>query len=163
MIVGVTGHRPNRIFGQWYTKSQESRLEYFANFVIRQTVPLPKKIITGMAIGWDMAIAVAAYELKIPYISAIPFEGQHEKWGQESQFKYNTLLESAHGHYIASQNRSTSSYFIRNNWIVENSDLILAFWDGNPTGGTYHCVESANRKQVPVLNVYGEFVANGGL
>jgi hypothetical protein len=39
----------------------------------------PTHVISDMALGWDMAVAIAMLKLKIPLIFSIPFEGQNQK------------------------------------------------------------------------------------
>jgi hypothetical protein len=36
-------------------------------------------VISDMALGWDMAVAIAMLKLNIPVIFAVPFEGQNQK------------------------------------------------------------------------------------
>ncbi|MEG3958811.1 hypothetical protein [Microcoleus sp. herbarium2] len=39
----------------------------------------PTHVISDMALGWDMAVAIAMLKLNIPLIFAVPFEGQNQK------------------------------------------------------------------------------------
>ena len=40
----------------------------------------PDAVISGMALGWDQAVARATADLGIPWVAAITFEGQESKW-----------------------------------------------------------------------------------
>ena len=42
---------------------------------------------------------------------------------------------------------------IRNERMVDDSDLVLAFYDGS-TGGTHNCIRYAQRQHKSVMNVY---------
>jgi hypothetical protein len=39
----------------------------------------PTHVISDMALGWNMAVAIAMLKLNIPLIVAVPFEGQNQK------------------------------------------------------------------------------------
>lgn len=71
MIIGVTGHRDA---GQ-----KPGELEEFARlFVARVVSNGATEIITGMARGWDLAVAEAADAIGIPFLAALPFPGQDQ-------------------------------------------------------------------------------------
>lgn len=42
---------------------------------------------------------------------------------------------------------------IRNEWIVDRADRIIALWDGS-FGGTHNCITYANKRKVPVDNLW---------
>ena len=52
----------------------------------------PSEVISGMALGWDMALAQAAINLGIPFIAAVPFIGQENMWIKKTQEYYKELL-----------------------------------------------------------------------
>ena len=81
MILAATGHRPDKLGG--YSHDILVRLTEFAQHQIR--VLGPEKVISGMALGWDQAVALATISLEIPLIAAIPFEGQESVWPEKSQ------------------------------------------------------------------------------
>jgi hypothetical protein len=39
----------------------------------------PTHVISDMALGWDLAIAIAMLKLNIPLIAAVPFERPNQK------------------------------------------------------------------------------------
>jgi len=86
-----TGHRPQKLggFGR-YTTTKLRSIAINALDAVR-----PKKVITGMALGWDTALAEAALKLHIPYIAAIPFVGQESRWQTTQQDHYFDLLAAA--------------------------------------------------------------------
>lgn len=47
---------------------------------------------------------------------------------------------------------------VRNMWMVEYSDAVLALWDGT-TGGTGNCVEYARRVNKRLIPCWDEWVA----
>lgn len=149
-ILAFTGHRPDKIGG--YNASASERLEAFAAGIIIDLKP--RSVITGMALGWDQAVARAAVVLGVPIVAAIPFAGQERKWPPESQRAYRELLSKlselvtvCHGGYEAWKMQR------RNEWMVDNCTKLVALWDGS-IGGTANCVTYARRVGRETLNVW---------
>src|ERR1044072_1999262 len=88
MILGVTGHRPNRT--TTWSERAFNELTALATRSIQQA--RPSGLITGMAQGWDQACAVAAVRLQVPFGAAVPFEGQADRWDERAQGDYEKLL-----------------------------------------------------------------------
>jgi uncharacterized phage-like protein YoqJ len=152
MIVAGTGHRPNKLGG--YDNFSKERVYNHA----RRSIPKETtKLVSGMALGWDMALAHAALDKAIPLIAAIPFKGQEKMWPKESKEEYHWLLSHATSIAIVSE----GSYAIwkmqaLNQWMVDYADTILALWDGSD-GGTANCVRYANKVGRPVINTWKGF------
>ena len=91
MIVAATGHRPDKLGG--YGEAVRDRLIDGAMRYMEQEKP--DEVISGMALGWDQAWAIAAIRLGIPLICALPFEGQFSKWPQESQYWWGEIVGRA--------------------------------------------------------------------
>jgi hypothetical protein len=113
----------------------------------------PTSIISGMADGWDIALAKTSLSLNIPLAAAIPFHGfrEHEKKG-EYQDILNNALTSAY--YICSEGYEVWKLHQRNEWIADRANLMLAFWDGNKKGETFNCIEYCHKKNIPWINLY---------
>lgn len=165
MIVAATGHRPNKLGG--YALMHERSVRAMALAGLYET--RPKWVISGMALGWDLAVAEAAHTLGIPYTAAIPFRGQDRMWPEQSQDRYNRVLKHAsevkivtHFDPLDALTAADVSAAMqrRNVWMVNNADLVLALWDGSK-GGTGNCVRFATQAGVPVLNLWESFwIAN---
>ena len=63
MIVAGTGHRPNKLGG--YNNESFLKLVNIAEDALKQMEVT--EVISGMALGWDMALAQAAINLNIPF------------------------------------------------------------------------------------------------
>ena len=150
MIVAGTGHRPNKLGG--YTRDAQTRL---FNTAIKSLEHLqPTKLISGMALGWDQALARACVELNIPFIAAVPFAGQETVWPAASQREYRELCEAASDFIIVSPGGySAAKMQIRNEWMVDHCDRVLALWDGSP-GGTRNCIDYAKTVNRPISNAW---------
>lgn len=141
MKLSVTGHRDLPILSD----SLENKLIHvlYAHNV--------EMLISGMAIGYDMACAAAALRIKIPVIAVIPFDGQHEMWSENDIKKYEEILNNslttvkvlspaARGFSHAAE-----LYKKRNKYVVDNGDVLMAGWSGDYRSGTGYTVRYANK------------------
>lgn len=153
MIIAGTGHRPNKLGG--YSQSAQNKLVKIAeDWLIEHK---PEKILSGMAIGWDQALAIAAVKQEIPFIAVVPFKGQERMWSKDSIMVYNALLLLAKDIVVVSQgDYSYEKMQLRNQYLVDNSDKILAMYDGSE-GGTRNCIAYARRKLKPVINLFDKY------
>jgi uncharacterized phage-like protein YoqJ len=110
-----------------------------------------------MALGWDMALAEAAVELGIPFVAAVPFEGQESAWPPASQVDYRNLLGMASEVKIVCPGKYAAYKMqVRNQWMTNNCDLLLVLWDGSP-GGTGNCVRYAEKIGRPMINLWANW------
>jgi uncharacterized phage-like protein YoqJ len=141
MIISFTGHRNDKL-GGWILPNPT-----YIN-VCKQTAKIlrelnPDKCISGMALGYDQWGANICIKLGIPFIAAVPFEEQDKIWPEKSKRIYNTILEKAESIIIISEGGyHPSKMQIRNEWLVDQCDKLLACFDGSP-GGTANCVKYA--------------------
>lgn len=150
MIISATGHRPHKLGG--YTTEATNRLYNVAFGYL--AVNRPDRVITGMALGWDQAVGWAAHDLRIPFTAAVPFIGQESKWNPTDQQRYNDLLQLADEVvYVSPDGYAPWKMQVRNKWMVDRGDKILAMWDGTD-GGTANCIRYAESIGKPVVNVY---------
>ncbi len=150
LIISGTGHRPQRLGG--YGEPVYRRLVTLAGAALDNLKPT--HVVSGMALGWDQALAEAAYQRGIPFTAAVPFQGQESQWPASSQAKYRDLLSKADRVQIVSEGGySAWKMQRRNEWMVRNSNLVIALWDGSPSG-TSHAVEAAKRVGRQVVNLW---------
>lgn len=155
IVLACTGHRPQRLGG--FNKTTYDRLDELALDYLVEHIEVTK-VISGMALGWDFAIARMALELCIPLIAAIPFEGQESLWESSQQREYNRLVNLADEIcYVSSGNYTPQKMHIRNHWMVDKCDQLLALWDGKPTGGTAKTVAYAHKTGKPVIRLWSSF------
>ncbi len=141
MTTSATGHRPPKLGG--YSPIASERLYRFA---IRTLARFESdSVISGMALGWDTAVARAALYLGIPLTAAIPFIGQEEAWPAASQAAYNSILNAAaRVEVITAGGYTARAMQLRNEWMVDNCNRLLELWDGS-AGGTGNCVAYADK------------------
>ncbi len=154
-----TGHRPPKLgvypatasAGAYSEEIRESLVLY-----LMEILPFyhAAKLILGMALGFDQAMAVAACRLGIPWIAAVPFNGQEKYWPEPSRIFYRELLSKALEVVIVSEgDYSLAKMQIRNEWQVDHSDAVIALWNGSK-GGTANCLVYAGTMKKEVFNIW---------
>jgi uncharacterized phage-like protein YoqJ len=139
MILGVSGHRalysfPNSTRGVVRDKSRA---------IIEELAP--KTVFTGLALGYDTVIADLCIEMRIPFVGAVPFRGQEEYWSAHDRKHYNDLLAKAERVEVISRSGWANWKFqVRNQWLVDNSDMMLFFYSG-AASGTKNAFDYANK------------------
>jgi len=155
LVVAGSGHRPDKLAGG-YSDATFFRLSYVANEALVRLGAT--RVISGMALGWDQALAHAAVELKIPLVAAVPFKGQEEMWPASSQKRYNDLLRQAESvFYVSKPPYAAQKMHARNEYMVNECDLLLVVWNGS-AGGTSSCISYAKRMQKPIENMWDEWI-----
>lgn len=146
MIISVTGHRPTKLNQEYDMRGPCT--EYLRNEFERIMIHYKAdRVISGMALGVDTIWALTAISLGIPVTAAIPFKGQESRWPQRSQKRFNRILSSdlvdikvvSSGAYTPWKMQS------RNIWMCDNSDMLIACWNGDQNGGTFNCIKYAEK------------------
>lgn len=151
MIVAFTGHRPAKLGGY---KIPNPIYKFVYKQIEATLLSLkPDKVISGMALGVDQWAAVIAYRNSIPFLAAIPFEGQESAWPAESQRAFNLLRNAASEEVIVSPGGYAAYKMqVRNEWMVDHCDKLIAIWDGTP-GGTGNCVNYAKSQNKEIIYI----------
>jgi uncharacterized phage-like protein YoqJ len=158
-----TGHRPDKLAVCGlvaYSELQFQVLLATARHALLER--RPTRVISGMALGWDLALAVAALDLGLLLTCAIPFEGQATTWHKSPQMiaLYHDIISKADRVVIISPpGFSREKMQTRNVWMVDHSDGILALHNGDRFGGTFNCLRyNAGADRKPVHNYWWVFV-----
>lgn len=150
MKIAITGHRPNKIGNDYdLTSPLLQKIKYRIITVLGNTVamdasnPTPT-LITGMALGIDTLFAKIAISLNLPFIAAIPCINHSSKWPQKSKDVYYRILQHdlCDTKYVTLEEYNPKVMQIRNEWMVDNCDVLIAVWD-KTSGGTANCVKYA--------------------
>lgn len=153
MTVAITGHRPNKLWNDYDLTSSHIQM-IKAEIIIQLNNLCPDKCISGMALGIDTLFAIIAIQNNIPLTAAIPFKGQELMWPSKSQVRYNRILDKANKVVIVSEGGyNVEKMQIRNQWMVDHCDHLIAVWDKTP-GGTANCVQYALhvKKDITFIN-----------
>ena len=149
-ILGVSGHRPK--YWEHAPEKYRALVAIVRSYLQKER---PDKIITGMALGMDTAVAEVAAELGIPFMAAVPFKGQETLWPQEDQDRYNSLLTKAFSTVVVCPGGfSPEAYKKRNEFIVANCHSLLILYNGAKRSGTGHLVGLATARQMPMVNLW---------
>lgn len=160
LIACLTGHRPKSL--PWgYDEGKESckkfkedLKEVFINAIEFGVATF----LTGMAEGFDMIGAEVLIELRKTYnhikvIAVIPCKGQEIKWSEKEQIRYRKILEECDEKVVLSECYTPSCMMDRNKYMVNNSDIVIALYNGKPsgTGNTLKYAKEKGRK-VKIIN-----------
>ncbi len=128
-----TGYRPQKMpFG--FNESDPRCIDFKRR--VKETIQALydmgyRHFISGGALGMDMFAAEAVLELR----------ARHDRLFAQAD------ITTATGHAY-----TRSAMFRRNHYLVDNADLLLAAYDGQP-GGTAMTCELARRYDVPVMKI----------
>lgn len=162
MKIAITGHRPNKLGGDYSIFFKDyGALKMWIYRELEATlvgcglkVGNVESLISGMAIGVDMIFATLALRLEIPLIAAVPFKGQESRWNKETQQFYHIILNHPFTttHILSEGDFAVWKMHRRNEWMVDNCDLLIAVWDGSE-GGTGSCVKYAEKKRKKIIYI----------
>lgn len=147
MKVAITGHRPNKLGNDYDLVSPlvKEIKSSIIKILVNECNDLKNlTLISGMALGIDTLFAKIAIEFDYPLHAYIPCMGQEKMWVQKSKDLYNEILQHplCNVRYISRQNYTPSCMQLRNEWMVNDCNLLIAVWDGT-SGGTKNCVDYA--------------------
>jgi uncharacterized phage-like protein YoqJ len=111
-------------------------------------------VLSGMAQGWDAVMAKAAVSLGIPFKAICPFKGQGSNWPESAKKVYLELLSKAVEVIYTSDAYHKHCFFVRDRYLVDKSELLLAMWDGREQGGTFYTVKYAKEKEHLRVNLW---------
>lgn len=148
-----TGHRPEKL--NMSEAEAKERLRYAIRTAIKEGCYL---FISGMARGIDMWAAEIVLEERannpeIALFCASPFEGFEKRWSFEERERYNYIMNNADQKYFVSEHYSKSCFQIRNQFMVDHSQRVIAAYNGEP-GGTRNTINYANKKGIEVINIF---------
>lgn len=116
-------------------------------------------IISGMALGWDQALAEASLMLQIPLICYLPCRNMSKPWPTEAHNRWVRIINRAERVCLAVKDDYPGPWCMqkRNEMMADDCDLLLACWDGT-SGGTANCLGYAKRKRpdLEIVNLWAE-------
>ena len=102
----------------------------------------------------DFAEAVLQAKKQHKYIMleiALPCRNQDLKWSKDDKKRYAEILKSADVVNALSESYTSSCMQKRNEYMVDKSDIVLAFWNGEESGGTWNTINYAERKSKQLI------------
>lgn len=153
--VAFTGHRSERIL-------QVGMLHLYLDIVsqVRRLYSLGYRyFLSGMAEGFDLLAAQAVTALKAEYtdirlIAVVPFRRQSDRYRPENKSLYDRIMKTADETVILREDYRKGCFHHRNDYLIDNSEIVLAYWDKQPYGGTYYTVGKARMMNRNIINLY---------
>ena len=110
-----------------------------------------------MALGVDIYSAeiVLALKEKYPQITiecAIPCENQCVKWSMVLRDRYFDIVSKCDKETLLQTHYTNDCMQKRNEYMVDNSDYVIAVWDGKPSG-TGKTVRYAQSKGKTIITI----------
>lgn len=161
--IALTGHRPSAlpgIYGYNYHNMAWQTLGIAFEKVVKS---IYKKygavtLYDGMALGVDQAMALKFLSIKEEIqgklIASIPCQHQDRKWLDSSKKLYYEILSAADEKVLVTDGPYTPRCMqVRNEYMVDHADVVIAIWNGNQHGGTFNAVSYARQKHKPVIRI----------
>lgn len=150
-----TGHRPEKL------NQPEGVVVKGLTNAIHEAIADDKNVfISGMARGVDIWAAEIVLRLRsegedVKLICASPYEGFERGWSADWQQRYNAVLRDADLVRYICPGYSRACFQIRNEWMVNHSSLVIAVFNGQPSG-TKNTIDYAVRKGIAYQNILAE-------
>ncbi len=112
----------------------------------------------GMAVGFDIAAGEAVLEARrrganVRLCCVVPFVGHDKYLNEEITRRYSALLRSSSRVVILAEHYSIDAFHRRNDYLLEQADLVMTYYDGSKKGGTAYTVRHATKLRIPVINL----------
>lgn len=171
LTICATGHRPNKLNNAYELthplaieigkEMRKKILELSGYDKNTNSFRFDKiKLISGMALGVDTYFVKVALKLRntFPTVfeveAAIPHIGHGEKWPEHSKEILTSILKEVDISTIVSETPYSKKVMqIRNEYMVNQSDVIMAIWDGSK-GGTGNCITYALTKNKNIVHYH---------
>ena len=147
-----TGHRPEKL------GMEEENLKKLLRKEIRTAVKDGyTTFISGMAKGVDLIAARVVLEERkknenIRLICASPYADFEKGWTDREKEEYRIIMEDADETKYICEHCFRGCYQIRNRWMVDNSSMVIAVFNGEK-GGTKNTIDYALKKGVSIHNI----------
>jgi len=147
-----TGHRPDKM------KQGESDIKPPLEKAIDKAIDDGYLLfITGMAMGTDIWAAEIVLNKKkanpdIQLICALPHPNFESRRSFAERIRYNNILQKANAVKLINENYFIGCYQVRNEWMVDHSNLVIAVYNGQKSG-TKNTIDYAETKNICVINV----------
>lgn len=169
-----TGHRPQKLGGYDWSSPQNRAIGLkLKRTIIKEIESIQEtdfRFYFGGALGADqMAFEIVDFlqpkfpDFKFTKIICVPFKNQPVKWPTESKEKYFEQLEKAERVVYVDREPGYAIQGIkenvyhplkmskRNHYMVDNSETVIAVYDGSSTGGTAECIRYAKSKDKNII------------
>lgn len=146
--VAFTGHRD-------YDGCADARLDVLLEGLYGEGF---RTFLSGMAVGFDLAAAEAVLRLRalhgdVRLVAVVPFPGQAARFPARDRARYEAVLCAADRTEVVCPRYVPECYARRNDRLVEEASLLVAWYDGR-RGGTHYTVGKARRERLATINLW---------
>ena len=118
-----------------------------------------RRFLCGMAWGFDLAAGEAVAELKhrcadVELVAVVPYAGFRGLFHGEDGEQYDRVVAAADEMLEVSECEPKVAFRMRNDFLVDNATVVVAWFNGIGRGGTAYTVKRARRRGVRVENLY---------
>ena len=118
------------------------------------------RFLCGMSWGFDLAAGrcVLEFKEKNPWVELIAVEPCAEfgsLFSGADKELYDKILAAADARVVVGEN-DKGAYMLRNDYLVNNASVVVAWYNNIPRGGTAYTVRRARKNRVEVVNLYPE-------
>lgn len=110
-----------------------------------------KIFLVGMALGTDQLAAQILSKRRLKWTAIVPCSDQSLMWKRQDKSRYKKLLDSADSVKVLYPKYFKGVMHRRNLYMVKQSDLCLAVYNGSKAGGTFHAVNLAIAYNLPTV------------
>lgn len=163
--VSFTGHRPR--IGMSFdnrserTASLEENLSRALELLVREQQV--RFFLCGMASGFDLFAAQRVLRMRrsgilpenVGVVAVLPYP--NHCWdisGERWKNAYQEVLQCACDQAVVTKEKKKDSFKKRNEYLVQNADILLAYWNHDPRTGTGQTVRMATEAGRSVINLY---------
>lgn len=116
-------------------------------------------VVSGLALGWDTWLAVAARHAGLDLWVHIPFESQPSRWPADDKKVWQRLRDAAtketvYGPNPTSKREAVRLLHARNNGMIAASDAMTCLWlPSKRSGGTWSAVRKIYAVDMPAIHL----------
>lgn len=148
MQIGVSGHQ-DRSGIDWSWVPQSLRIQF-------KNLRGVTKALSSLAAGSDQVFARVAIDQQISVLAVLPVEGYEHYFHGVDLTNYRSLLAQSDVIQLNSKGDAGRAFFEAGKFIVDNTDILFAIWDGQAAegfGGTADVVAYALKCSRKIVHI----------
>ena len=166
-----TGHRPSKL--PWRYDEADPRCIALKEVLTEQIRLLADRGVTtflsGLALGSDLWCSQIVLDLRkenpaLQLHCILPCEGQKNKWPASEQERYRSILKQADDVVFVEREYTQNCMLERNRYMVDNSSILLAVYNGVRRSGTGATVSYAKKcdREIIVIEPASQSISSVG-
>jgi hypothetical protein len=152
-VIGITGHRPLGFSEPKHVKSVCADVVKYYKHIMHNV-----EFNTGGCNGADSWVAESCIYEKIDFnlYLAFPANIQGRFFSREERISLDLQILSANKVSTVGNYYKVANYHIRDRAMVDDSHIVVCFWEGRREGGTYKTIEYALKCGKQVFNALND-------